>query len=128
MRGGEGLHSFFSNYFITAPSDYESVNTDLTFGPNSPNPQCVSVQLVADEEDEGDEVFYLAVSGAADSAFSDYSAEVTVVITEDGNTGGNVINIGGGNGGGSIINGGGNINNGGDRPRPIQPERPMGGK
>ena len=121
----EGFHCF-SNCFVTAPSDYGSVNTDLTFGPDSSNTQCVEVQLVADEEDEGDEVFYLDVSGAAGSAFSDYSAEITVVITEDSNSGGNVINVGGGGGGG---NGGGvNIINGGGISRPTQPEPARSGK
>jgi len=76
----------------TAPDDYSSVSTTMTFNTQGSTEECVVVMLVDDEMDEPDEWLLIRIDGQTGD-YSNFQAIVNITISGGPNGGGGSVGM-----------------------------------
>ena len=74
---------YFQLHFSTAPEDYTSTETDLTFTPDDSNKMCVNIPIGNDTVVEGSENFTVTVTSNDTSVQIGPNSNSTVTIVDD---------------------------------------------
>ena len=72
-----------SDWTATAGSDYTATSGSLTFAPGETR-KTIAVPVLADDEEEGDEIFTVRLSDARNAALADHEGTGTIRDDEDG--------------------------------------------